>query len=326
MTEKNNEEVRQTIRVEREETGFRLDAALASRFPRVSRSRWQERIRAGDVLVDGLSARAARRVKEGESIEFRFERREEPSVNEDYRVLYEDDDILAIDKPWDLPVHPSGVYFKHTLHALLKRDRGEDFVSYFAHRLDRETSGVLLMGKNKDAAFFLHECFLSGRVRKEYLVLAGGDFPERLDARGWIGPDDQSPVRKKMKFVAGKFAPDDERFRGARTVFRLLGRPAGVNLIHVRLYTGRLHQIRATLCSLGYPVVGDRLYGPDDRLYLKFIQDLETPEDRKLLGMERTALHCRRMILPHPNGSVLRLVSSPPRDMLAFMRRNAGEA
>ena len=178
--------------------------------------------------------------------------------------------MLVIDKPTNLPVHPSGVYHRNTLHALLKKKYGDDFTAHFAHRLDRETSGVLVMARNRSAAATLSRSFRANLIGKEYLVLVEGDFPEYLDARGVILYDKDSVVRKKRKFVPeGELvehgearSPGDIRVgldQEARTEFHREKQIAELTLLRAVLHTGRTHQIRCTLCSLGYPVVGDRL-------------------------------------------------------------------
>ena len=292
---------RVAVTTEAGDAGIRLDLYLHRRYENTTRTLWQERIRKGQVRLDGLSARPGRRLKVGQRVEFVFWQKPEPEINADYRVLYRDDDLICIDKPPDLPVHPSGIYREHTLYALLKRDFGADFTVHLVHRIDRETSGLLLLGGNATSSAKLQSAFLSGAVHKEYLVLVEGDFPEAMDAAGWLGLDRRSAVRKKRKFYNDKAsAPEGDALQSARTQFWRVSTGAGMSLVRCRLHTGRMHQIRATLQSLGFPVVGDRLYGVDDRLYLKFINDEETAADRLRLRMNRTALHSHRLELPHP--------------------------
>lgn len=331
------------IVAENDDEGRRLDQVLARRYPHTARQVWQERIRTGQVRLDGQAARPGRRVRAGQAVDFVFWQKPEPGVNVDYRIQYRDEDLLVIEKPPDLPVHPSGIYRKHTLHALLKRDFGADFVVHLVHRIDRETSGLLLLAGNPTSAAALQRLFLSGAVRKEYLVIVEGRFPATMDARGWLGPDGESPVRKKRRFVAedtrneadGDQPADKDRladrraadWQTARTEFELLRtvrrttEPAGeLSLLRCRLHTGRMHQIRATLCSLGYPVVGDRLYGVDDRFYIRFINDEETAADRARLRMKRTALHSFALSLDHPRtGEPLRFEAELPEDMRALL-------
>ena len=296
------------------ESGLRLDLLLSRKYGRVNRATWQERIRKGEVLLNHGVVRPSRNVQTGDTLTFSFEKPEEPPVTLEYGVLYEDDELLAVDKPSNLPVHPSGVYNKHTLYFLLKERFGEKLPVRFVHRLDRETSGAILVAKSKGAASAMQRAFQSGSVRKEYLVLVEGGFPEYLDARGILEKDERSPVHKKRKFIlTGRDrAP-------VRTEFFCLGTKGDLSLLRARLHTGRLHQIRATLCSLGYPVVGDRLYGIDDRLYLRFINDEETELDRRRLRMGRTALHSRLLEFAHPKtGAPVSLTSPLPKDMASL--------
>ena len=307
------------IRVEPDEHGRRLDAVLVGRYPRLNRAAWQDRIREGHVLIGAHQPRAGRKMKHGEEILFRFEAGPEPDVDESYSILFEDGDLLVINKPGDLPVHPSGTYNENTLYGLLRRDRGLDFVAHFAHRLDRETSGVLVLGKHPKSARLLGRAFLEGAVRKEYLAVVEGCPQPYLDARGFLSRDPGSQVFRKRQFVPGEEQPASaqaapppgnrlarDRPVFCRTEFRNLQsrvlRESGdvLSLVYARLHTGRLHQIRATLCSLGFPLVGDRLYGVDDSMYLRLINDAETDEDRRRLRISRSALHCRRIVLAHP--------------------------
>jgi 23S rRNA pseudouridine955/2504/2580 synthase/23S rRNA pseudouridine1911/1915/1917 synthase len=281
--------------------GLRLDLYQHRRYANTTRTLWQERIRAGQVRLEGQATRPGRRLKAGQRVEFVFWQKPEPEINTDYRVLFQDGDLICIDKPPDLPVHPSGIYREHTLYALLKRDFGADFTVHLVHRIDRETSGLLLLGGNARSAAALQRSFLSGAVHKEYLVLVEGDFPNEMDAEGWLGIDRGSSVRKKRRFYYNrKEAPTGAALQSARTQFWRVSASDGMSLVRCRLHTGRMHQIRATLRSIRFPVVGDRLYGVDDRLYLKFINDEETEADRIRLRMNRTALHSHRLELPHP--------------------------
>ena len=187
------------------EAGKRLDSILCQRFAHHwSRSHWQRRIREGSVILDQGSARPASRLQSGQTVSYFYPSKAEPQVsNEDIHFKYEDEDLAVIVKPTNLPVHPSGVYRKRTLYHLLKRIWGEATPIRLLHRLDRETSGLLVVAKNKKAASLLNLDFegKGNPVNKEYLVLVEGDFPDYYDACGWIGPDANSPVRKKRRFI-----------------------------------------------------------------------------------------------------------------------------
>ena len=316
--------------VEDLDAGLRLDQALARRFPRLNRNEWQLRIRAGDVIVNNSPARPSRRLQAGDRVRYRFVRAAEPDVSRNYSIVYEDEYLYVVDKPGDLPVHPSGVYRENTLYSLIKAERGADFPVHLVHRLDRETSGLLMIARDGQTARELQNAFQhkadapnsASSVRKLYqtIVECPGEFPEELEARGWLFAAGDGPVRKKRSFSVDRpaqpAATTQEPPRTALTRFRRLQNKAGLALVEAQLFTGRMHQIRATLCSLGYPVVGDRLYGVDESLYLKMIADEETPADRARLRMNRTALHAARLELQHPRtGAPLVLESPLPADM-----------
>jgi 23S rRNA pseudouridine955/2504/2580 synthase/23S rRNA pseudouridine1911/1915/1917 synthase len=304
------------------ESGIRLDRLLGVRFEFYNREKWQNRIRGGEVLVDGERKRPSSRMRQGQTVEFTYRKKKEPDINSNYDIIHEDDAILVIDKPANLPVHPSGVYFHNTLSSLLKLRYGEGFIAHFAHRLDRETSGVLLLAKNPENAKIMHRTFLSSRVHKEYVTFVFGNFPEYIDASGILIRDARSEIRKKRRFIPTMAIPDTGVLEAetARTEFFLIKRLNNMSLLRAVLHTGRTHQIRASLLGLGFPVVGDRLYGVDDRLYLKFIDRGESDEDRLILGHTRVALHCRLMEFPHPTkGEIVRFESPLPEDLRALI-------
>lgn len=305
-------EVEQAIKILSHEAGIRLDLVMSRRFPMISRIGWQERIRDGRVSLGGGRARPSSRVHEGQEVTFRYDRRPEPAVSMDVRVLFEDPESVVISKPANLPVHPSGIYFQNTLLTWL-RARWPDDPPRPVHRLDRETSGCMLLARTAQSASRLSRMFRTDRVRKEYLVLVEGDFPDEMDASGFLGPG-QSEVRKKVRFSPVSFPGAVS----ARTEFFCLQRVHGLSLLRARLHTGRTHQIRATLCSLGFPVTGDRLYGVDDSYYLDFIHDRETDEARRRLRMDRTALHSA-LISFESCGQAVTVECPLPEDMQALL-------
>ena len=313
------ETIEKNIYINAEESGIRLDRYLSMKFPIIGRLEWQSRIREGEIFISGSQAKPSRKIKTGDIISFSYIKKDEPGVNEKYSVIYEDDVLFVLNKPPDLPVHPSGIYWKNTLYSILKRDYGEDFPVRLVHRLDRETSGVLVLAKTREAAGFLQKEFISKNVYKEYRVLVEGIFPEYFNASGFLNNDTKSAVRKKRKF-SEIYSGEGET---SQTEFSRLSVHGEISLLSAVLHTGRMHQIRATLCSLGYPVVGDRLYGIDEQLYLKLIQDEETPEDAIPLRMNRTALHCMKMVIPHPITQNRITFECPvPEDMMALLNND----
>jgi 23S rRNA pseudouridine955/2504/2580 synthase/23S rRNA pseudouridine1911/1915/1917 synthase len=315
--------------IEAREAGQRLDLVLARRYPQLNRGDWQKRIREGAVKINDSVSRPSRRVTAGDRIGYTFQRNPEPEITRTYQIVYEDEYLYVIDKPGDLPVHPSGVYNKNTLYSLLKAERGEDFPVRLVHRLDRETSGLMLIAKDRSTAAALQRAIQQkadeddeNGVQKIYQVIVESprSFPEFLDARGWIFAAGTGVVRKKRSFAFERPSTTGElptnSLQSAHTRFYRIAERTGMALVRARLYTGRMHQIRATLHSLGYPVVGDRMYGVDEQMYLRMIEDRETPADRERLRINRTALHACELILRHPrSGERLHLRSELPADM-----------
>lgn len=291
-------ETRQII-VHESDQGKRLDAYLAGRYDQFSRTEWQKRIESRHVTVNNLPARSSRRMQTSECITFDYPLRDEPEVNAEIIKLFEDENYLAVNKPAGLPVHPSGIYKSQTLTALLVT-RGILQTPHLLHRLDRETSGVLLLAKNRSAAAIFQKTLRSGNIDKQYLVAVEGVWPAALDAEGYLYrlPGSLLP---RQRFFSYEYPPTNAKdVQTARTAFVVVRHAKGLTLLAAKLYTGRMHQIRATAHSLGYPVVGDKLYGIDAELYFKFVDDQMSPEDWQRLRIERSALHCRSMTLQHP--------------------------
>ncbi len=310
--------------------GLTLLAYLVRRFPYHDEAGWGERIAQGRVQIGDQTALGSQVLAQNDVVEYLADDLPEPRVNLDVTVLFEDAELLVINKPPNLPCHPSGRYFHHTLWAVLKTRFGLE-QPLLVNRLDRETSGLTIVAKTAEAGKLLNAEFSSRRVEKKYLVLVEGVFPPRVEARGLLLPDTASPVRKKVKFVAAEVAPEGQASQWAETVFQVLetvipvfskpGKSAGpVSLVEATPTTGRLHQLRATLQSIGFPVVGDKLYGYDAALFIRFCQDQLTEEDRTLLRLDRQALHASQLRILHPRTQqVLDLEAPLPADMAALL-------
>lgn len=288
---------------------------LSGRFTYRDAESWTEEIAAGRIIVNGATATKATVLCCGDEMEYLPEARPEPEVDETVTVVHEDDDFLALCKSGNLPCHPAGIFFNRTLWAMLKEGRVQDVLPleeiHFVNRLDRETSGLVLVAKNKRAAKMAAHAMARDEACKEYWVVVEGDFPDELTADGWLWQDERSVVKKKRRFGTEKTdgAIDAET---AVTSFRCLRRGNGMSLLQATLGTGRTHQIRATLCSLGYPVVGDKLYGVEEGMYLRFVNGCLSEEDSRRLRIGRQALHAWHLRLPLPNGRILDLRTDEP--------------
>ncbi len=311
---------RAVIRTGPGDAGERLIDLLCRRFSYLGRGAWERHIAEGRLRVNGAPASGDRRLAAGDGVEFHMPPMEEPPVDRGYAVVYDDRRLIAVDKPGNLPCHPAGRYFRHTLWALLL-ERGVP-QPIFIHRIDRETSGLVLVAKDRRTARRLGQEFAAGRVFKRYLAVVEGRFPEKaLRAAGILHPDLSSTVRKKRRFSVpadpGCLPPGAE---SCRTDFSREAVAGGLSLVEALPRTGRAHQIRATLCSLGFPVVGDKLYGVDDTLFLRFLEGCLTSEDRRRLRIDRQALHASELRVPGAaDGRTLRLLSPLPADMAALL-------
>ncbi|AKU92426.1 RluA family pseudouridine synthase [Vulgatibacter incomptus] len=311
------------FRVEPNYAGWRLDLYLAEKIRRLSRTKVQRLIRE-DLVHDGpRPLKAATPVWAG--MEFRLRRRRdpEPVCERDFGVAFEDDDVLVVDKPAGLPVHPSARYFVHTLTSVLRERQGPGEKWDIAHRLDRETSGLVVCGKRPEVTRRLKMLFeRPGQVNKEYQAIVHG-WPEDDEARidlplGLL----DHPLKVKMGVVP---LPEGKASLTEIRVERRFHREVpwrGPELAVVRCFprTGRQHQIRAHLAAVGYPIVGDKIYGPCDRYFADFADGKLAEEAQAELVLSRHALHAAAITLRHPmTGQPLHVTAPLPADMATLI-------
>jgi 23S rRNA pseudouridine1911/1915/1917 synthase len=297
------------VKVSAADAGKRLDVLLQEQLPDYSRSRLQEWIKAGRVRVNGEVERASYRLRGGETVEA------EPAAPPPLRaypedlplkILYQDDDVIAVDKPAGMVVHAgagrhAGTLVNALLHHFgsLAKGGGEERPG-IVHRLDRFTSGVLLVARTDAAHRGLAEQFAARTMEKVYLALVHGRL--RQDQGRIEKPISRDPARRiRMTARRGEGRP-------AITEYRVLRRFEGFTYLEVRIKTGRTHQIRAHFASIGHPVAGDRLYGAP----------AEAPGQPAL---ERTFLHAHRIRFAQPATGAQITVESPlPPELEAWMK------
>lgn len=297
--------------------GYRLDQFLQRMIPRLSRSRIQSAIETRVRLSWEAPVKASTPVRAGGEVLI-----DDPEINEevipfDPAILYEDDDLLAIDKPPGVVVHPTNSHLRNTVITLLRRLRDEPGLT-LAHRLDGETSGVLLLGRHTWAARKIQTSFQRGRVAKTYLALVFGQ-----PAADQFEVDLPLGAVSRDLFIFRQGAGSDEA-RACVTRFRVRERLAGMTLVEAEPVTGRRHQIRAHLAHLGHPIVGDKLYRLDDRDYRRFLTLGGLDEDhREQLLADRLLLHSHRLTIPHPRrpDERIEIVAPLPTDMQQWIEQ-----
>ncbi len=291
----------------KEQAGMRLDAFLAARLHKYSRAQVQAVIGEGRVFLRGRPAKASSRVADGELVLIRYPRTQEPPVpHETMPILYQDERLVVIDKPGGTLSHPTDKIQHNTVTYLLSKQLGRKV--HLAHRLDRETSGVLLLALDPEAAKDIHDQFLAHGIKKEYLAVVLGDVPwkkKTVDAP--IGEEGgEIKVRRAVGVAGGDPAVTD---------FERLARDERYSLLSAKPRTGRLHQIRAHLASIGHPIAGDKLYHGEGEVYMKAVNKSLAPADLVALGADRQLLHAWRLSFKHPeDGRPLRFEAPVPAD------------
>lgn len=322
--------------LKKSEINLRLDAFLVHHLTWRSRSSTQKLIRNGYVLVDPSTpehpegsgrlepeTRPGRHLRHGSRVvvvipeELRLPELDAELGELD--VLFENDEVIAVDKPPFLPVHPSGRHLSDTLiqrvHAYV-REKGERSAGAprLCHRLDRETSGIVLVAKNPDSHRAIMNQFESREVEKEYLAIVHGvpDWPEG-DIEFALGQARAARVRLKMAVQVDGLP--------SHTSWRLLEEHGEFALLSCLLHTGRQHQIRVHLSAIGHPIVGDKLYGETDEYFLREADGVLSATDLEELRLPRHALHNHRLVFTSPrSGERVSVVSELAEDLQEFLR------
>jgi RluA family pseudouridine synthase len=297
--------------IETHQAGERLDRFLAAAFPYKSRSRWQNEIESGRVLLNGAATVLSGKILRTGDVLHNTAERVEPEVDRNISILYEDELLVALNKPANLPVHPAGIFSKNTLVEIMKERLG--MYLHPLHRLDRDTSGVILLGKDKNFSAAIHASF--GEIRKTYIAVVRGIPSKPHFSCGLpLGPARNSLIAKKREAY-----PEAEE--SASTRFDLIKTIGEFSLLRAHPETGRQHQIRVHLLALGYPIAGDKLYGADEELYLEFSRVGFTEKFAQVLDYSRCLLHSRSIRFFHPGKNKTMIIKAPlPDDILSFIK------
>ena len=284
------------VRVGRERAGLRLDRFLALELAQFSRSRLQSLIEEGFVRLNGIQPRARDNVRTDDVIVVSVPEPEKIELQAEaipLSVLYEDDDLIVIDKPAGMVVHPGAGNQKGTLvsallaHCTTLSGIGGRERPGIVHRLDKDTSGCLVVAKNDLAHQDLSRQFAARTVKKTYLALVAGRLKKTI---GLIdAPIARHPVHRQRMSVA-----TNSRGRSAKTEYRVLRAGEDISLIECELHSGRTHQIRVHLHHLGHPILGDKVYAP-----------------RHAKDVPRQMLHAWRLGFTHPRTAGWKIFEAP---------------
>lgn len=296
--------------IDEEQSGQRIDNFLLRICKGVPKSHVYRILRSGEVRANGKRIDPSYKLVVGDEIRIppiRIAERESSvagvPLGKPFQVVYEDDAMLILDKPAGTAVHGgSGVSFG--VIEQLRRQRPQAKLLELAHRLDRETSGLLLIAKKRSALTSLHDMFRDGAMCKTYLTLVRGR---------WLNPLQhvRLPLTKYLTGGGERRVSVDHHGKPAHSIVRLLRRWENFSLLEVEIKTGRTHQIRVHLAHLGFPLAGDDKYG-----------DFSLNKDLAKAGLKRMFLHAARLEMSHPlSGASLRVTTPLPDDLEAFVER-----
>ena len=323
----------QTLLVPVEAAGWRLDQFLAGALDGVSRSRVQTLVEQGDILVEGKREKASLKLRGGESIVVTGQQRVSPleAHPEDIplEIVYEDADLAVVNKPAGMMVHAgSGATDEARsggtlVNALLHRFEslstvGGELRPGIVHRLDKETSGLIVIAKNDKTHEALAEMFADRRMTKTYIALVQGKLPEEFATIQ--APISRDAVRR-TRMTTRRLDGARHAVSHYRVVERLESRFGPFTLARVRIETGRTHQIRVHMASISHPVVGDTLYGAPARIIALPLSTTRKAA-REVLELDRNFLHSSELEFAHPiSGKLIQLQSPLPRELKDFLEQ-----
>ena len=292
--------------------GERLDVALAEMLPDFSRSKITTSIKSGDILISGKTFKPKEKSNGLEVVSFNFNQKE----NNDWlpekiplRIVFEDEDIIVVDKQFGLVTHPGPGNWTGTLaNALLHYDSNLSKLDRagIVHRLDKNTSGLMVVAKNSKSQKYLVEQLQSHSISREYSAIVYGYMISGGSIEESIGRDPKDRVKQAIV----------SNGKNATTHFRVIDRFKSHTHVKAILETGRTHQIRVHLSHIGHPLIGDPMYGGRVRFPKKASIDLKD----SLINFKRQALHSKKLTLTHPiSGENMSWISKLPDDMLKLL-------
>jgi len=302
--------------------GLRLDHFVKTQITRLSRTRIQTIIDDQLRRIDGRVPKAATIVVAGEHYVIRRPAPQEPPCPRTFTVVHEDARCRVIDKPALLPVHASAKFYFNTLTRVMSERYPDEPEQQIVHRLDRETSGCLVIARDKEAASSLKQAWEhKTSVDKQYLAVVRGapPWPATGDAVALL----DSPLRLSQpgdptRLPNVRMLPDPTGL-AALTKVSVDRLGTTYSLVRCHLITGRQHQIRAHLAHAGFPIVGDKLYAHGDDAFIRYCDEGLVPELAAMFVLPRHALHAARVTFPHPEGGMVTAEAPLPAELTRLL-------
>ncbi|MCR6651079.1 MAG: 23S rRNA pseudouridine(1911/1915/1917) synthase RluD [Cellvibrionaceae bacterium] len=311
------QQISQQSRISLELSGQRLDQVAVQLFPQFSRARLQEWIKSGQITLAGKAVKPNTKVTGGEVVQLEVELRDEGDWEAEdlgLNIVYEDEDLLVIDKPADLVVHPAagnedGTLLNGLLHHLPQLQQIPR--AGIVHRLDKDTTGLMVVAKNLEAQNQLVQQLQARTVSRQYVAVVVGAIPPHGHVDAPLGRDPFNRIKMAVVKSGGK---------EAITHFHRLARLGPMSLVRLKLETGRTHQIRVHMAHLGFSLLGDPLYGRQ----LPRLVDLDDEAMELIVNFPRQALHAEQLSLQHPRSGETCTWQSPWPDDFAELVRALG--
>ena len=304
--------------VPEELAGLRLDHFVKTQIPRLSRTKIQAIIDTQLRRADGHAPKSSTNIAAGDHFIIRRPARPEPPCPRTFTVLHEDTRMRVIDKPAGLPVHSTAKFYFNTLTRVMWERYPDEAELQICHRLDRETSGCLVLARDREAAAFLKGAIAAkDRTTKQYLAVVHGRPPWERETVLDI-PLRLSTEADATRLPHVRMLPDP---RGLQAITRVMVERAGesYSLVRCTLVTGRQHQIRAHLAASGFPIVGDKIYTHGDDAFIAYCATGLTPDLAAQFVLPRHALHASRITVPHPQGGTVTADAPLPADMAGLL-------
>lgn len=308
------------------QAGKTLSDFLSSRFRYQTKETWERLIEEGKVTIDDKKAEPCQILQKGDWVAYSVVLNE-PPVDKNISIVHEEETFLVASKPGQLPSHADGNFIKNTFIYLIGetlKKRGWKGEVQLVHRLDRETSGLMVVAKDKNSHRKLVEQFEKGTVEKEYLSIVRGKVEkEAFEVQGAIGKDPASQISIRHKVV-----PDGTPYsKASLTYFKKLEDLKDSTILQCIPKTGRTNQIRVHLDSIGHPIVGDKLYGRTDEEFLEFVRHVKAGGDVTFegkLGAPRQLLHASKLTFSHPQtGERVTFEAGWPEDFRQYIETNS---